>query len=257
LIRKYVYLLLLFSGLLTTTLSWATPPTSKIIAISGGPAWYHAGQTQTIALQPNFANTYSAITPRHVLATGELFLGLQRSLSQIGMAQLGLALAGSTAAQAQGDIWETADPAFDNFTYQYRITNAHVGIKTKWLFDHWRTLLFPYVSASLGVAVNQASRFAMTPLIFEALPVAGFQNHQETALTYTLGVGVHKIFDAHWQLGIGYEFEDWGRSSLGPAPGQTNSSGLSLNHLETQQLQFTINYKQASLSIYNKAAYAS
>ena len=52
-----------------------------------------------------------------------------------------------------------------------------------------------------------------------------------TALTYTLGTGVQKILNAHWQVGVGYEFSDWGQSSLGRASEQTLHSGLELNHV--------------------------
>lgn len=227
---------------LMSSCALALSPTSKIIAFSGGPAWYHAGHTQTISLQPNYANTYAAITPTQVLASGELFLGIQRPFTGKAFWQLGLALAASSEARLQGDIWETADPAFDNFTYQYETTHAHLALKTKWLFRCVDSTLLPYLSGSLGVATNQSHRFSMSPLIFEVLPVPGFQNHQETAFTYTLGVGVHKVLNPQWQVGMGYEFADWGRSSLSRAPGQTVGHGLGLNHLETQQLQFVINY---------------
>ena len=82
----------------------------------------------------------------------------------------------------------------------------------------------------------------MGPLIFEALTVPGFQHHQETTFTYTLGVGVHKILNLHWQLEIGYEWSDWGHSALSAAPGQSIGTGINLNHIETQQLQFILNY---------------
>lgn len=214
----------------------------KVIAFSGGPAWYQAGNTQTIQLQPNFTNTYAATIPQQVLANGELFFGLQRTFARLGFGQLGLAIAGSSDARLQGYIWETADPLFDNFSYHYKISHAHLALKTKWLFNHWSPSVLPYFSASLGVAQNKAHHFYMTPLIFEALPTPNFQNHQETALSYTLGIGVHKTVNSQIQLGVGYEFGDWGHSSLNRAPGQTLNHGLSLNHLYTQQLQFTVNY---------------
>ncbi|MDP3559275.1 MAG: outer membrane beta-barrel protein [Legionellaceae bacterium] len=244
--RSYYFSLFLTLYLLMGT-AWASsipspPSINKVIALSAGPAWYHAGRTETIWLQPDFANTYDAFSPQKVLTSGELFLGLQKSFSNLDFMQLGLALAASGDAKLQGEIWETADPLFNNFSYQYKIFHKHLALKGKYLFNRWSSTLLPYVSASLGVALNKSYHFSMTPLIFEALPVPGFQSHQETAFTYTVGTGVQKILDVHWQLGLGYEFSDWGQSSLSRAPGQTINSGLSLSHLNTQELQVTLNY---------------
>jgi len=68
---------------------------------------------------------------------------------------------------------------------------------------------------------NHAYSFNNTPTIFEALPNANFSSNTETAFTYTLGAGVQRVINQHWQVGIGYEFADWGKSKLSRAPVQT------------------------------------
>lgn len=215
---------------------------NRVIALSVGSAWYRAGETQTVWLQPDFKNAYVANRSQHVLTDGELFLGLQRSLMNIGFGQLGLALVTATPARLQGDIWETSDPLFDNFSYRYKISHTHVALKATWLFNHGSSTLLPYFSGSLGLAWNRSYQFSTQSLLFEVLPVADFQSQDNKALTYTLGAGLQKMINSHWQLGMGYEFSDWGRTSLGPMPGQTNNSGLSLSHLDSHQLQCTISY---------------
>ena len=114
--------------------------------------------------------------------------------------------------------------------------------KTKWLFHSWKTLL-PYISLDLGVARNTSSAFNMSPLIFEALPIAGFQSHKTVAFTYSLGAGLHKILSPHWQIGVGYLFNDFGKSYLGPAPSQTTPHGLQLKNLYIHELEWTLNYR--------------
>jgi hypothetical protein len=215
---------------------------TKVVALSAGPSRYRAGQSETIFLQPETSNRYMAQTPEHTLASGELFFGAQRPFLPIGFVQLGLAIVATNAAQLQGDIWETADPLFDNFSYQYKITHSHLAIKTKWLFNHWSNTVLPYLSASIGVARNKSYDFSMQPLIFEVLPGPGFQAKQKMALTYTMGLGLQKILSKHWQLGVGYEFSDWGASSLNRMPGQTIDSGLYLAHLYSHQLQCNITF---------------
>ncbi|HAT8718368.1 TPA: porin family protein, partial [Legionella pneumophila] len=62
------------------------------------------------------------------------------------------------------------------------------------------------------------------------------------AFTYTLGAGVQKSISEHWQLGVGYEFADWGKSELGRASGQTLNEGLKLNHLYTNGVVLNLTY---------------
>jgi opacity protein-like surface antigen len=100
----------------------------------------------------------------------------------------------------------------------------------------------PWVSASLGVRFNRAHDFTNTSLIFEALPNNNFTNHTKTAVTYTLGAGVQKSISEHWQLGVGYEFADWGKSELGRAFRQTMNSRLALNHLCTNGVLVNLTY---------------
>jgi opacity protein-like surface antigen len=210
-------------------------------SVSAGPVWARGGETQTFFLAPEIEKTYVARKSNNALAAGELFLGIQKSLSPQWLGQLGLAGAITGNAKLQGVIWDDADPQFDNYRYQYKVWNGRVAVKGKLLLDkgYW---LMPWVSASLGVGFNSAHDFTNTPLIFEALPNPNFTNHTKTAFTYTLGAGVQKALNAHWQIGAGYEFADWGKSELGRAQGQTLNTGLALNHLYTNGVLFHLTY---------------
>jgi opacity protein-like surface antigen len=209
--------------------------------LSAGPAWQSAGTTQTFYLTPDIEKTYTANKAARALFDGEFFLGLQKQLTQTIQGQLGLAVAATSDASLSGDIWDDAVPQFDNHTYSYKIQHTHVAVKGKLLADagFW---LIPWVSASLGVGFNNAYGFHSTPTIFEALPTPDFSSHTQTALTYTVGAGVQKALSSHWQIGAGYEFADWGKSSLGRAQGQTLNSGLGLNHLYTNGVLFNLTY---------------
>lgn len=209
--------------------------------LSAGPAWESGGKTQTFYLAPEIEKTYAASHSTNALLDGEIFVGLQRRVSQSLFGQLGLAVAATSNAEFSGMIWDDADPAFDNSTYAYKIQHTGVAVKGKLLADmgYW---LIPWVSASLGVGLNNAHSFHNTPTIDEALPNSNFASHTKTTFTYTLGIGVQKALNEHWQVGIGYEFTHWGESSLGRAAGQTLNSGLSLNHLYTNGVLFNLSY---------------
>jgi len=214
---------------------------SWVASIAAGPMVERSGETQTFYLAPQIEKTHAARISTNTIASGELFLGIQKLLTSQWLAQLGLAAATTGNAKLQGVIWDDADPQFDNYSYRYKVRHSRVALKGKLLLDksYW---VMPWVSASLGVGFNRAHDFTNTPLIFEALPNNNFEDQTKKAFTYTLGAGVQKSIRKHWQMGVGYEFTDWGKSELGRALGQTMNAGLALNHIYTNGVLFNLTY---------------
>lgn len=212
-----------------------------VYTLSLGPAWQSNGNTQTFYLSPGVEKTYTANSPTNAMTNAEIFLGLQKDLPHQFQGQLGLAVAFAGNAKLSGNIWDDADPKFNNYTYSYKVNHIHLALKGILLVDYgyWLT---PWVSGSLGVGSNHAYSFSNTPIIFEAMPNSNFSSNTVIAFTYTLGVGVQRVLNRHWQAGIGYEFADWGRSQLGRASGQTLNSGLSMNHLYTNGFLLNLTY---------------
>ena len=217
------------------------PSSTFVITLSGGSAWENAGEAQTLTLSPGIQKTYTANQPTNTLIQGELFLGWQKPLTQIIQGQLGFAFGSTSNATLSGDIWDDADPEFDNYTYQYQIRHKDIALKGK-LLGNWGWGLMPWVSASMGVGYNRAYSFSNTPTIYEALPSSDYSHNTTTAFTYTLGIGVQRALTQHWQIGAGYEFSDWGKSELGRAEGQTTGSGLSLSHLYTNAIMLNLTF---------------
>jgi opacity protein-like surface antigen len=214
---------------------------SWVTSISAGPTWASGGNTQTFYLTPEIEKTYKANKSNNILASGELFLGIQKPLfsSQL-LSQIGLMISTSSNANLQGNIWDDADSHFDNYTYKYQIRHSAVALKGILLVD--KDSWLPWISASVGAGFNYAHAFSNTPTIFEALSDANFSNNSKTSFTYTLGIGIQKPLSKHWQLDAGYEFADWGQSELGRANNQTLNSGLTLNHLYTNSMLLNLTY---------------
>lgn len=98
-------------------------------SVSIGPIWEDAGQTQTFYLAPNIIKTYAAAKPSHVLADGEVFVGIQKELPKAFLGQLGLAVAVTSNAKLSGNIWDDADSTFNNYSYGYQIQHTQVAVK--------------------------------------------------------------------------------------------------------------------------------
>ncbi|MDF1684464.1 MAG: porin family protein [Legionellaceae bacterium] len=223
------------------------PSTWKpLIGLSAGPTWASANKTQTFYLQPDVQKSYVANHNNETFVTAELFFAGQkrwhpRLLTQPVVGQLGFAVAWSGDADVSGDVWEDANPNFNNFNYAYKINHTYVALKGRLLgeFDY---VLEPYISGSLGVGFNRAYNYSETPKIPEEVPAPGFEAHTKTAFSYTLGVGLQKAIMTHLQAAVGYEFSDWGQSQLARATGQTMNQGLSPKHLYAQQVQCSLFY---------------
>ncbi|HHM2300964.1 TPA: porin family protein, partial [Legionella anisa] len=59
-------------------------------SVSAGPVWARGGETQTFFLAPEIEKTYVARKSSNALAAGELFLGIQKSLTPQWLGQLGV-----------------------------------------------------------------------------------------------------------------------------------------------------------------------
>ena len=235
-------ILLTSSWFVFPSVMWANMDYSVVATVSAGPAWNKAGQTQTLLLQPDFFNTYQAKKSTQTIAIGELFLGLQRRVSARLLGQLGLAIAATSQVRLQGDIWETANPVFNNFTYRYDTRQTRASIKGKFFSEAFSKTWLPYLGGSLGAGFNKTYHFSSTPRLFETIQAPAFQSNKNTAFTYTVEIGIQKTLNQHWQTGLGYQFADWGCNALARAIGQTLGTGLQLNHVLTQQLQFNMSY---------------
>lgn len=214
---------------------------SSVISLSAGPLWTDSGKAQTLFLEPDLQKTYTSVKTSQTLFAGELFLGLQRSIKPTVLGQIGIAVAATSQLTLNGDIWEDADPDFNDFYYRYKVNHAHVAVKGKLIAER-SYFAQPYLSGSVGVGFNRASDFIIIPKIFEQLPGPGFASHNSTTFTYTVGIGLQKTISQHFQAGIGYEFADWGQYNLGLAREQTLNSSLGLNHVYAHQLQFSLSY---------------
>lgn len=210
--------------------------------LSMGSAWENAGEKQTLSLAPGIEKTYTADENTQALLDGELFLGVQKAFSKTSAWQLGVSIVSATSATLSGNIWDDADPEFNNYTYDYQIQHTHLAVKGKFLFTPVEGWLTPWLSASVGVGFNHAYGFSNQPIIFEAVASPDFESNTQTTFIYTVGVGVQKILNEHLQLGAGYEFSDWGKSQLNKAAGQMSGNGLTLDHFYTSALMFNLTY---------------
>lgn len=241
-LKKILVLSLLPGCILAAPINSLFDMNQTLIGISAGPTWSSGNEKQTLNLQSDIVKTYTADSNSHVFPSAEIFVGWQLPFSlmqQSLLGQLGVSVASSDHAEMSGDIWEDADPDFNNFDYTYRVNRILAAVKGR-LVGNCNRIVEPYLSASLGVSYNRAYEFKINPDIVQEVPAPAFKSNTKASFSYTLGIGLQKTFTPQFQAAIGYEFSDWGKTQLSPAAGQTMNQGLALNHVYAQQLQLSV-----------------
>lgn len=220
-----------------------------VITLSAGPAWSSPGKSQ------DFYNTSGAliqsnrfvdISDSNTLGTGEIFFSLQHRLSQFLMGRLGIAIAGASDVRTRGTV--TLNGQENVASYAYKINHGRVAIKGLLAADSHEFFVQPYISGSLGIGFNHSHSFYTSPQITLAatgIPSALFDyaSNTEQGFAFTLGAGILKRLNQNWEVGIGYEFADWGKSTLSSnLPTPWNYSPPHLNKVYTHELQFSLSY---------------
>lgn len=224
---------------------------SSIITVSGGPSWATPGQNQYIYpmspvyinnfnpnLPPNYYLYFTHDSPTTILANGEIFFGLQRAINPQMIGQLGLGVAGVSDAKVTGDV--NLNGLLNVYTYDYKVNHARVELKGK-LIGSAFTPVQPYLSGSFGIAFNNAHDYRALSINQFLFPAPWFASNTTYAFAYSVGAGVQKMLNRNWQVGVGYEFADLGKSYLG-GDGVNITKGPRLTHLYNNQLLFSVSY---------------
>ncbi len=223
-------------------LFWHAISFAYVITYNIGPSWYAPSGMQVLNLDADTLNAYTINNNPRAILNNELFVGARSLIKPNLEGQIGISINKTSNAKISGDIWQEADPEFDNFYYNYFISHTALTVKGKILFNNSINYLQPYLSVSAGVASNRSFAFNQVAKIFESVVAYNFTHRTLTAFTYTAEAGVQQKLNDNLALGIGYEFADLGRSKLGPADMQVGNVVPYLNHLYINQLQFNVSY---------------
>ena len=208
-----------------------------------GPGIVEQGEGQTLTPLPPFEKYYTSTDTSTTVVDFGLFVGFERVFSDKLWAQVGISGYADSPKKPQGHVWLFALPEFDTLSYNYKIQHSRVMAEGKFLTTVGATpALHPYLSWGLGAAFNEATGYQETALIPGAVATAPFANNTQVSLTWALGVGVDYEINAHWRLGMGYQFADLGSVSLGTTAASTNSQTLTIPNLYTNQLRFQFTF---------------
>lgn len=218
---------------------------SKVVTLSLGPAWYSMGEVPVTNNPPLYQNIYFPEKVSGTVGSGEIFFGLARPLNYQISGQLGLAVGYSGDATQKGQLY-IYQPVSDFGKYFYKVSNTRISLKGKMLAA-WPYVIKPYISGSTGVGFNRSFNYGYTTPPF-AMPYSNrpyYANNTVVAFSWTAGIGIQGNLNDHWQVGVGYEFADWGKNNFKQLLVKNPNEyyiGLHSNSLYTNSVQFSLSY---------------
>ena len=212
---------------------------TSIVTLSGGVGWITAGQNQYLyPFLPPAYEYYTYNSKTSTMGSGELFFGLQRVIYPNIIGELGLGIAGMADAEVAGFADINGYP--NAYSYSYKVNHGRLELKGK-LIAYTMQPLQPYISGSFGIAFNNAHDYRpvqLNPVVYYPF---WFDANVAVAFPYTLGAGVQAMINPNWQVGIGYQFADLGKSYL-RGDGTYLNKGLRLTHFYTNEALVSISY---------------
>lgn len=207
--------------------------------ITLGADFIRTGHAQTLSVLPPFSNHYAKNSSYQSSGLLGLGLGVEQSATEQLSWQLGLSGYFNTEVDSTGHVWQFTLPEFDNFIYNYRIQSKRLMVTGK-LLGTVKQTIHPYLSGELGAGFNRANNYRETSLIIEAAPMLPFSDHTKTSLAWGIGLGVDVDLNTSLRLGLGYQFANLGKISLGPSPAQLTQQTLGLPHLYSQEVRLQL-----------------
>lgn len=146
----------------------------------------------------------------------------------------------SNQYSVKGDLIEFNLPQFNNYTYEYDVQHhAMLATLTDDIY-HGKTLS-PFMLLGVGVSLNTASGFGLTPKAGITTPRAlSYQANTKTQFAWEAGLGLRYTISNHYSATLSYVYADMGDAKLGA--NNFNESGLE-QHLHYQTALLGIIYR--------------
>jgi opacity protein-like surface antigen len=219
----------------------ALADTRPVVSISLGSDRATVYSTKTITFITPFQNSYMGTNHYDTEPVIGLFLGGENNFLH-GAWQWGVSYFQSSSFEEDGNVNQFANPAFNNFTYQYQIKSRRVSLEGKLsalFLQIWR----PYLSASAGEALNYAYAYTETPLSSAAVPMSpSFAGHTTKSFTYSAGIGIDVEVAEHLRVGAGYRYLNLGNASLGVTPLQADNHTMGNSHIHANEFLAQLTY---------------
>lgn len=203
-----------------------SPPSrySPVVSIFAGPAGMDFHHAQTFVGTDDEVFSYHSQENNQTQGFVGIFLGLEHPLPWYSLfLQLGAEYTYWSNVTVSGTNLVGIEPRTSTvYDYRFKIQTQQALVVAKLLAPAQLLtgthphLFYPYVSAGLGAAFNQASHYGVSTTETNGVNITPtFASNLRTGFSYNLGLGVESNISDHFRAGIGYRFTDFRNASLG------------------------------------------
>ncbi|VEB33501.1 outer membrane protein [Legionella cherrii] len=195
-----------------------------VVTLFGGVAGLDVKTNSTQSFSGTDDEQFIYFSKKHNQTTGFVggFLGTEYQLPHPGLfLQAGIEYDYFGNVRIKGLNAVGIEPDTSTFyNYSWRIQTQQVLAVAKLFTTTELTLgaphqFFPYLSVGLGAAFNNANEFSATTEETGSINITPtFNDHTQSAFSYTLGIGVDTPINQQMRFGVGYRFSDFGKASL-------------------------------------------
>lgn len=199
-------------------------PHNFFAALSLGTLWVEKNSVQTLLFEPALLKAYTVDRVNSPSLFGELFIGYRKDLiPQLGSI-FGFAIGTYGKNYTRGLVYDNADPALANQSYQAATTTDYLIAKVRLmpsvaLFSKFT----PFFEAGIGGGYNHAMNFVPTAFDPAGEADPAFANNYAWRTAFTLGAGLSYAVSENTNLGIKVQYVDSGRNYFAPYFGQTTN----------------------------------
>jgi opacity protein-like surface antigen len=143
-------------------------------------------------------------------------IGVELDFEEDWALQTGVSYYQTTPFSLEGTLVQNSGVTDPNHnSYSYDITSYQILWESKLLANWGEEYRYhPYVSAGIGASINRARNYEtdVNPLR-TFTPI--YEDKNQTAFSYSFGLGLDYDVTHHFRLGLGYRFTDLGKAALG------------------------------------------
>ena len=212
-----------------------------VASIAAGADIVTVHMNQNITLISPFQNTY--VSNNHIEDfVGGLFIGVENPIYGNVLGQIGVSYYQNNGYEAQGLVYQFADPSMGNLYYQYNITSQRILAESKVLLSY-QEKYHPFINLGVGEAINTASQYREVPVTSASVPMfPGFNDRTTHSFAYLIGIGVDMDVSANMRLGAMYRYVNLGQAQLSTTSIQESNDTLKNNPFYASEILLQLSY---------------
>lgn len=184
-----------------------------VLKLTAGVASAELGQNHLFSIGDNQFD-YSANQHSYTEFFPGAFLGVEIPIQAKMNIQVGISYSQLPIFPENGILTQGVDAqSADQYGYNFDIRSQQVLAEGKLLWHPYANLN-PYLLFGIGAAFNEASAYKTSLGCTNLSLTPSFGNASNTALSYSLGLGMDVDVVKNFRLGVGYRFTSLGTSEL-------------------------------------------